>query len=84
MPGEQVLHSENAPRKVQAFLAKKSIHLAPHPLYSPWSHPCQLVPLSMLKKELAGLSLSLDKFKTQWKGFTRTLVKDEFARISRK
>jgi hypothetical protein len=33
-----------------------------------------------LKRELAGLSVSLDEFKTRWEGVVRTLTEDNFAR----
>jgi hypothetical protein len=36
-----------------------------------------------LKKELAGLILSLDEFKTKREGIIRTLTEDEFAISSR-
>ncbi len=33
-----------------------------------------------LKRELAGLSVTLDEFKTKWEGVVRTLTEDDFAR----
>ncbi len=40
----------------------------------------KLLPLPILKRELTGLTMSLDKFKTKWAGVTRILIKDYFAR----
>jgi hypothetical protein len=33
-----------------------------------------------LKRELAGLFMSLDEFKTKWEGVMRTLTEDDFAK----
>jgi hypothetical protein len=33
-----------------------------------------------LQRELAGLSMSLDEFKTKWEGVVRTLTEDDFTR----
>ncbi len=35
---------------------------------------------SMLKRELAGLSMTLDELKTKWEGVMKTLTDDDFAR----
>jgi histone-lysine N-methyltransferase SETMAR len=64
---------------VQAFLAKKSIQVLPHPPYSPDLAPADFFLFPELKKELAGLTLSQDEFKTKWEGVVRTLTKDDFA-----
>jgi hypothetical protein len=39
---------------------------------------------STLKKEVAVLTLSLDKFKTNWEGVIRPLTEDKFARVFQK
>ncbi len=52
-----------------------------HPLYSPDLTPASLLLSSTLKKEVAVLTLSLDKFKTNWEGVIRTLTEDKFARV---
>jgi histone-lysine N-methyltransferase SETMAR len=64
---------------VQAFLAKKSIQVLPHPPYSPDLAPADFFLFPELKRELAGLTLSQDEFKTKWEGVVRTLTKDNFA-----
>jgi histone-lysine N-methyltransferase SETMAR len=64
---------------VQAFLAKKSIQVLPHPPYSPDLAPAKFFLFPALKRELAGLTLSQDEFKTKWEGVVRTLNKDNFA-----
>jgi hypothetical protein len=71
-------------RKVQAFLAKKSIQLVPRPLYSPDLTPANLSLSPMLEEETAGLTLSRDKFKTKWEGIIRTLSQDEFIMLFQK
>ncbi len=69
VPGEWFLHWDNASvhsaQKVQAFLAKKSIQLLPHPPYSPDLAPADFFLFLALKRELAGLTLSQDEFKTR-------------------
>jgi histone-lysine N-methyltransferase SETMAR len=61
-------------------LAKKKIQVIPHPPYSPDLAPVDYFLFPMLKRELAGLSMSLDEFKTKWEGVVRTLTEDDFAR----
>jgi hypothetical protein len=56
------------PRKMWTFLAMKSIHLVLHPPLLPPAHPSNFFLSPILKKELACLSLSLEKFKTKWEG----------------
>jgi len=34
----------------------------------------------MLKRELAGLNLALDRFNTKWEGVIKTISKDKFTR----
>jgi histone-lysine N-methyltransferase SETMAR len=63
---------------VQACLAKKSIQVLPHPPYSPDLAPADFL-FPELKRELVGLTLSQDEFKTKWEGVVRTLTKDDFA-----
>jgi hypothetical protein len=52
----------------------------PHPPYSPDLAPADYFLFPTLKRELAGLSVSLDEFKTKWEGVVRTLTEDYFAR----
>jgi histone-lysine N-methyltransferase SETMAR len=84
VPGEWMLHWDNAPvhtaQKVQQFLAKKNIQVLPHPPYSPDLAPADYFLFPTLKRELAGLTMSLDEFKQKWEGVIRTLTKDDFAR----
>jgi histone-lysine N-methyltransferase SETMAR len=69
-PGEIMFHWDNAPmhtaEKVQRFLAKKSIQVIPHPPYSPDLAPADDFLFPTLKRELAGLSMTLDEFKMKW------------------
>jgi histone-lysine N-methyltransferase SETMAR len=67
-------------QKVQQFLAKKNIQVLPHPPYSPDLAPADYFLFPTLKRELAGLTMSLDEFKQKWEGVIRTLTKDDFAR----
>jgi hypothetical protein len=61
-------------QKVQQFLAKKKqIHWLP--LHCPYLAPADFFLFPLLKRELAGLTLSLDKFKIKWEGAIRTLPK---------
>jgi histone-lysine N-methyltransferase SETMAR len=50
------------------------------PPYSPNLAPADYFLFPTLKRELAGLSMSLDEFKTKWEGVVRTLIEDDFAR----
>jgi hypothetical protein len=68
---------------VQAFLANKSIQVLPHPPYSPDLAPADFFLFPVLKRELAGLTLSQDEFKMKWEGVVRMLNKDDFATCSR-
>jgi histone-lysine N-methyltransferase SETMAR len=83
-PGEWMFHWDNAPvhtaEKVQRFLAKKQIQVIPHPPYSPDLAPADYFLFPTLKRELAGLSMTLDEFKTKWEGVIRTLTEEDFAR----
>jgi histone-lysine N-methyltransferase SETMAR len=78
-----MFHWDNAPvhtaKKVQRFLAKKKIQVIPHPSYSPDLAPVDYFLFPTLKRELAGLSMSLVEFKTKWEGVMRTLTEDDLA-----
>ncbi len=63
-----------------AVLSKKAEPGDPHPLYSPDLAPVDYFLFPSLKRELGGLSMSLDEFKTKWEGVVRTLTEDNFAR----
>jgi histone-lysine N-methyltransferase SETMAR len=71
-PGEWMFHWDNAPvhtaEKVQRFLAKRQIQVIPHPPYSPDLAPADYFLFPMLKRELAGLSMTLDEFKRSGRG----------------
>jgi hypothetical protein len=62
----------NAPvpttQEAQQFLAKKVIQLLLHPLCFPDLALADYFLFPMLKTELMGLTLTLDKFKTKWEG----------------
>jgi hypothetical protein len=44
----------------------------------------KLLPRPKLKRELAGLIVSLDGFKIKWKGVFRTMIEDDFAKTSKR
>jgi histone-lysine N-methyltransferase SETMAR len=79
-----MFHWDNAQvhtaEKVQRFLAKKQIQVIPHPPYSPDLAPADYFLFPTLKRELAGLSMSLDEFKTKLEGIVRKLTEDDFTR----
>jgi histone-lysine N-methyltransferase SETMAR len=79
-----MFHWDNAPvhtaEKVPRFLAKKQIQVILHPPYSPDLAQADYFLFPTLKRELAGLSVSLDEFNTKWEGVVRTLTEDNFAR----
>ena len=50
----------------------------PHPPYFPNLIPADFFLFLKLKRELAGLTLTMDEFKKKWEGFSRTLTKDNF------
>ncbi len=52
----------------------------PPPLYSPDLAPVDYFLFPTLKRQLAGLSMTLDEFKTKWEGVARTLTEGDFAR----
>jgi hypothetical protein len=66
------------PRKFSSSWQKKQIQLLPHLPYSPDLAPADFFLFPALMRELVGLILSLDKFKTKWEGVIRTLTKDDF------
>jgi histone-lysine N-methyltransferase SETMAR len=82
VPGEWMFHWDNAPVHTAAVFGEKE-----HPGDSPPPYSSDLAPADYflfptLKRELAGLSMTLDEFKTKWEGVIRTLTEDDFARAS--
>jgi hypothetical protein len=77
-PGEWMFHWDNAPvhtaEKVQRFWAKKKVQVISHPSYSPDLAPADYFLLPTLKRELAGLSMTLGMFKNKWEGVVRKLT----------
>jgi hypothetical protein len=66
IPGEWVFRSNNAQvHTAEAFMAKTSMQLVPYLLFSPDLTPASLFLSPMVKRELAGLTLFLEEFKTK-------------------
>jgi histone-lysine N-methyltransferase SETMAR len=80
-PGEWMFHWDIAP--VHTAEKVQQIQVIPHPPYSPDLAPADYFLFPRLKRELAGLSMTLDEFKTKWEGFMRMLTEDDFTRASR-
>ena len=62
------------------FLAKKSIKLLSHPLYSPDLTPADYFLFPKMKKELAGFTMTQEEFKKEWEGVLRRVSRKEFAK----
>ena len=86
--GEWFLHWDNTPvhaaKSVRDFLTKNNIQLLDHPPYSPDLAPADFFLFPKLKKELAGIIMTQEKFKNKWEGVLRTLSKDDFATAFKK
>ena len=77
MGPEAVVHTAKV---VQEFLAKKRIKLLSHPPYSPDLAPADYFLFPKLKKELAGITMTQEKFKKEWEGVLRGISREEFAK----
>jgi hypothetical protein len=68
------------PRKFSSSWLKNisSCFPRPPPPHSPDLAPADFFLFLTLKRELVGLILSLEEFKTKWEGVIRTLTKDDF------
>jgi len=73
---EAVVHTAKV---VQEFLAKKRIKLLSHPPYLPDLAPADYFLFPKLKKELAGITMTQEKFKKEWEGVLRGISREEFA-----
>jgi hypothetical protein len=62
------------------FLAKKRIKLLSHPPYSPDLTPADYFLFPKLKKELAGITMTQEKFKKEWEGVLRRFSREELAK----
>ncbi len=72
--------SQFTPPKSSAVPGQKTDPVASHPPHCPDLAPADFFLFPTLKRELVGLILSLDKFKTKWEGVIRTLTKDDFTK----
>ena len=59
---------------------KKRIKLLPHPPYSSDLAPADYVLFPKLKKELAGITVTQEKFKKEWEGVLKGISREEFAK----
>jgi hypothetical protein len=75
---EAVVHTAKV---VQEFLAKKKVQtLLSHPPYSFDLAPADYFLFPKLKKELAGITMTQEKFKKEWEGVLRGISREEFAK----
>ena len=74
---EAVVHTAKV---VQEFLAKKRIKLLYHPPYSFDLVPADYFLFPKLKKELAGITMTQEKFKKEWEGVLWGISREEFAK----
>jgi hypothetical protein len=66
---------------VQEFLAKIRIKLlSPHPPYSPDLTLVDYFLFPKLNNELAGITMTQEKFKKEWEGVLRGISREEFAK----
>ncbi len=67
---------------VQEFLAKKKgSNCSPTPTYSSDLAPADYFLFPKLKKELAGINMTQEKFKKEWEGVLRGISREEFAKV---
>ena len=59
---------------------KKRIKLLSHPLYSSDLAPADYFLFPKLKKELAGITMTQEKFKKEWEGVLWGISREEFAK----
>jgi hypothetical protein len=59
---------------------KKRIKLLSHPTYSPDLAPADYFLFPKLKKELAGITMTQEKFKKEWEGVLRAISREELAK----
>ena len=59
---------------------KKRIKLLSHPPYSPDLAPADFFLFPKLKKELAGITMTQEKFKKEWEGVLWGISREEFAK----
>ena len=59
---------------------KKRIKLLSHPPYSFDLAPADYFLFPKLKKELAGITMTQEKFKKEWEGVLRGISREEFAK----
>ena len=59
---------------------KKRIKLLSHPSYSFDLVPADYFLFPKLKKELAGVTMTQEKFKKEWEGVLRGVSREEFAK----
>ena len=62
------------------FLTWNNIQLLDHAPYSPDLAPADYSLFPKLKRELAGITMTQEKFKKKWEGVLGTMSKDDFAR----
>ncbi len=67
-------------KAVQEFLAKKRIKLLSHLPYSSDLAPADYFLFPKLKKELAGITMTQEKFKKEWEGVLLGISREEFAK----
>ena len=84
LKGEWFLHWDNAPvhtaMVILEFLAKKCIKLLSHPPYLFDLAQADYFLFPKLKKELAGITMTQEKFKKEWEGVLKRISREEFAK----
>ncbi len=83
--GDWFLHWDNAPIQttviVTDWLVARRIQLLMHLPNTPDLTPANFFLFPKVKKELAGLTLTRETFKKEWKGAVRTLTAVDFAQV---
>jgi hypothetical protein len=64
----------------RSFWRKKRIKLLSHPRYSSELIPADYFLFPKLKKELAGITMTQEKFKKEWEGVLRGISREEFVK----
>ncbi len=77
MGPEAVVHTAKV---VQEFLAKKKDQTALPPPYSFDLAPADFLLFPKLKKKLAGITMTQERFKKEWEGVLRGISREEFAK----
>jgi histone-lysine N-methyltransferase SETMAR len=81
--GDWMFHWDDAPvhtaAKVTDWMAARDMKLIEHQPYSPDLDPADFFSFPMVKRELAGLTLTQDTFKEEWEGAVGSITMADFA-----